>query len=69
MINYNLAATEMVTVTLRDMTGRTVKVMSLGKQNQGTQRYELNVADLSAGTYTYTLTAGETSVTKEMIVK
>ncbi|MFN0032430.1 MAG: T9SS type A sorting domain-containing protein [Flavobacteriales bacterium] len=69
VINYNLPAAEVVTITVRDMTGRTVKVMNLGKQTPGAQRYELNVSDLSAGSYTYTLVAGEVAATKEMIVK
>lgn len=69
VINYNLAFAEQVTLIVRDMTGRVVKSEYLGNQAQGAQRYELNVADLSAGMYTYTIVAGDSSITKEMIVK
>lgn len=69
VINYNLKSSERVTITVRDMTGRIVKTENLGNQSQGAKTYEMNVADLSAGMYTYTITAGEVSLTKEMIVK
>ncbi|MFM9983971.1 MAG: T9SS type A sorting domain-containing protein [Flavobacteriales bacterium] len=69
VINYNLKSSERVTITVRDMTGRIVKTENLGNQSQGAKSYELNVADLGAGMYTYTITAGEVSLTKEMIVK
>ncbi len=69
VINYNLQSSEKVSLMVRDMTGRIVMTQELGKQAPGAQRYTLNVADFSAGMYTYTLTAGEVSLTKEMIVK
>jgi Secretion system C-terminal sorting domain len=69
VINYSLPTSEKVTITVRDMTGRAVMTQDLGKQAPGAQRYEMNVSALSAGMYTYSLTAGETTVTKEMIVK
>ena len=68
-INNNLKSAERVTLSVRDMTGRIVKSENLGNQSTGSKSYELNVADLSAGMYTYTITAGQASITKEMIVK
>jgi hypothetical protein len=69
IISYNLKSSERVSITVRDMAGRIVKSEELGNQSAGSKQYELNVSDLGAGMYTYTITAGEVSLTKEMIVK
>jgi Secretion system C-terminal sorting domain len=69
VINYSLPSSEQVSIIVRDMTGRIVMTQDLGKQAPGAQRYEMNVSALSSGMYTYSLTAGETTLTKEMIVR
>ena len=68
-INYTLAAPSQVTITLRDMTGRVVMTEYKGQQGSGTQRAELNVSQLGSGIYSYTLQAGNVSLTKQMLVK
>jgi hypothetical protein len=68
-ISYNLTNASNVTLTVRDMTGRNVKVVNEGMKSRGKQTINLNVSDLSAGVYTYTLTDGTSTITKEMIVR
>ncbi|MDZ4750262.1 MAG: T9SS type A sorting domain-containing protein [Flavobacteriales bacterium] len=68
-ITYNLTEASNVTLTVRDMTGRSVKVINEGVKARGKQTISLNVADLSAGVYTYTLADGVSSITNEMIVR
>lgn len=68
-ISYNLTNASKVTLTVRDMTGRNVKVVNEGMKSSGKQTINLNVSDLSAGVYTYTLTDGTSSITKEMIIR
>lgn len=68
-ISYNLTNASNVTLTVRDMTGRNVKVVNEGMKSRGKQTISLNVSDLSAGVYTYTLTDGTSTITKEMIVR
>ena len=69
LISYNLDSASDVTLTVLDMTGRVAMNLNEGQKNRGKNSIELNVASLSAGVYSYTLTAGNSSLTKEMIVK
>lgn len=68
-ISYNLEQAAEVTLTVRDLTGRIVSEMYVGNMQPGTHRTELNVSTMAAGVYSYTLTAGAASLTKEMIVR
>ena len=68
-IDYTLENATEVSLTVRDMTGRTIEVMNLGTVAAGKRSIQYNVSALSAGIYSYTLTAGTTSLTKEMIVR
>lgn len=68
-IDFTLENAADVTFTVRDMTGRVVEVLDLGTMAPGKRNIQYNVGTLSAGIYTYTLTAGNTSLTKDMIVK
>jgi hypothetical protein len=69
MINYSLNQPERVTLTVRDLSGRIVSVQEEGLKMAGQQFIRLNVDQFSAGVYTYTLTAGAVSMTKEMMVR
>jgi len=69
MITYNLKQPERVNLTIRDLSGRTVMVQDEGLRMAGRQFIRLDVNNLSAGMYTYTLTAGGVHLTKEMMVR
>lgn len=68
-IVYNLPSNERVTLTVRDMTGRVVSVSNEGVKPAGKNMITLNTSAFGAGVYTYTITAGSSSLTKEMMVK
>lgn len=68
-IVYNLPSNERVTLTVRDMTGRVVAVSNEGVKPAGKNMITLNTEAFSAGVYTYTITAGSSNLTKEMMVK
>jgi hypothetical protein len=68
-IVYNLPSNERVTLTVRDLTGRVVSVSNEGVKPAGKNMITLNTSAFGAGVYTYTITAGSSSLTKEMMVK
>lgn len=68
-IVYNLPSNERVTLTVRDMTGRVVAVSNEGVKPAGKNMITLNTEAFGAGVYTYTITAGSSNLTKEMMVK
>jgi hypothetical protein len=68
-IVYNLPSAERVTVTVRDMTGRVVAQMNEGVRAAGKNMLTLNTESFGAGIYTYTVTAGSNSLTKQLMVK
>ncbi len=68
-IVYNLPSNERVTLTVRDLTGRVVSVSNEGVKPAGKNMISLNTSAFGAGVYTYTITAGSSSLTKEMMVK
>jgi hypothetical protein len=65
-ISSNTVAPVMVEVA--NIMGQTVYTMNAGTIN-GTKRVELNASDLEAGVYFYTVTIGNESVSKKMIVE
>jgi len=69
LISYSLKTPERVSLTVRDMSGRLVHMQEEGLKMDGKQIIRLDVNNLSAGVYTYTLTAGQTTITKEMMVR
>ena len=68
-IVYNLPSNERVTLTVRDLTGRVVSVSNEGVKPAGKNMISLNTSAFGAGVYTYTITAGSSSLTKQMMVK
>jgi hypothetical protein len=68
-IVYSLPSNERVTLTVRDLTGRVVSVSNEGVKPAGKNMISLNTSAFGAGVYTYTITAGSSSLTKEMMVK
>lgn len=69
VIRYNLPQAAAVTMTVRDMTGRIVTMINQGTMPAGISSIELNTNAMAAGIYSYTLTAGASSLTKEMVVR
>ena len=68
-IEFELTETANVSFEIRDLSGKIVETADLGKMNAGTQSYTVDASNLSSGIYTYTMTTGEKSVTKKMVVK
>ena len=67
-ISYELGQAQDVSIEITDMTGRKVMKIDEGRQPAGVHTYTLNAQDLEAGIYFYTLTAGQYTETKRMIV-
>ncbi|OFY93149.1 MAG: hypothetical protein A3K10_08825 [Bacteroidetes bacterium RIFCSPLOWO2_12_FULL_31_6] len=53
--------------TLYDITGRLVKTENYVPQNEGNQNFSLNINELKAGTYFYTLQVGEQSYNGKVV--
>jgi hypothetical protein len=69
VVNYELAkSTDNVTLMIFDATGRVVKSINEGAKAAGKYQIEVSSADLSAGTYFYTLKAGNVGIAKKMII-
>jgi hypothetical protein len=69
VVNYSLTNNERVNLIVRDITGRIVMNINEGVQAAGNHSININVDQLGAGIYTYTLNAGNVQMTKEMMVK
>ena len=65
-ISSNTVATAMIEVS--NIMGQTVYTMDAGTIN-GTKKVTLNASDLEAGVYFYTVTVGNESISKKMIVE
>lgn len=69
VIPYSLTQAERVQLEIFDITGKRVMEIEEGLKPQGRHQVELNAAALQSGIYFYTLTAGQTRLTKKMTVK
>ena len=67
-IRFELFAAATVNLTFRDITGRTVAVLSDGLKDAGSYTAKFDAGRFTAGTYFYTLSAGGISETRRMIV-
>jgi hypothetical protein len=67
-INYSVASNANVTLTLVDMTGKVVLTVNEGTKAAGDYKITLDASNLAGGMYHYTLSNGETSITKAMSV-
>ncbi len=68
-VNYSTVNNETVNVIVRDITGRVVMNINEGVKPAGNHSVRLNVENLGAGIYTYTIAAGSAVMTKQMMVK
>ncbi len=68
-ITYELAKTEKVLITIYDLYGREVMKFNEGLKSIGLHSLDVNLNNLSSGTYFYTLNTSAFTKTKKMIVK
>jgi hypothetical protein len=66
-IRYAVPTTKDVTLRIYDLLGREVKTVATGTR-RGRRQIQINVSDLSGGTYFLRLTAGEQTVTRQFSV-
>ncbi|MBK8043176.1 MAG: T9SS type A sorting domain-containing protein [Haliscomenobacter sp.] len=68
MIGFTLPGAGEATLTIQDVTGRTLRVVR-GQFAQGYNQVNVKASDLNAtGVLSYTLKAGEYTATKKMII-
>ncbi|MFC5270539.1 T9SS type A sorting domain-containing protein [Adhaeribacter terreus] len=67
-LTFDLKQPVAVELTVTNIIGAKVKTLNLGKQTAGSHEAKLNISDLNAGVYICTLKAGETVVTKRLVV-
>ena len=69
-IRYNLGKNSFVTLKVFDMLGKEIKTLVNGYQSQGTKEISFDASELTSGIYFYSITAGDyTDVKKMMLVK
>ncbi|MEM9991784.1 MAG: T9SS type A sorting domain-containing protein [Bacteroidota bacterium] len=66
-ISYQLAQTEAVAVSVYDMTGKRIRTLFEGMQEEGEHELTLDGGDLEAGVYYIVLTNGKTKVSKKIV--
>lgn len=67
-IDYELTSDSEVSFELIDMTGKKVKVIEEGFKSSGKHTVQLNVDNLRAGVYYYTIVGDNFSQTKKMVI-
>jgi hypothetical protein len=67
IVGFNLPAAGAATLTIQDVTGRTLKVIN-GQYAKGYNQVSLKSTELSAGVLTYTLKAADFTATRKMII-
>ena len=67
-INYTVKSNANVTLTVTDMSGKVVMTVNEGTKSAGDYKITLDASTLAGGMYHYTLSNGETSITKAMSV-
>lgn len=68
MIKFTLAQNQMCSFEVVDVTGKVVKTIDLGSRGAGQHQIELNANEFNKGIYFYSLTAGDSKMTKKMVV-
>ncbi|HSI90856.1 MAG TPA: T9SS type A sorting domain-containing protein, partial [Adhaeribacter sp.] len=67
-VAYALKDAASVELTLTNIIGSKVRTLNLGKKAAGSHELNLNISDLKPGVYFCTLKAGDTVVTKRLVV-
>lgn len=68
VIQYSLAENSFVSLKVYDMLGKEIAVMVNENQNSGRYNITFDASQLSSGVYMYTLTAGEFTSSKKMLL-
>jgi len=68
-IDVRLTQASDVVIEVMNITGQKVMVLNNGRLSAGNHTFQINGSNLSAGVYFYTVHAGNSSVTKKMIVQ
>lgn len=68
-VNYNLAASSNVTITIYDVTGKVVASENKGSQSAGRHFHMMNTAEMANGFYTVTVQTNNGRFNTKMIVK
>jgi hypothetical protein len=69
VINYSLAKSSRVNLSLFDVNGRLVKILVNGVKEAGSHTVRLNGGSLTAGVYFYRLQSGNYSAVKRMVIQ
>jgi len=67
-ISYELKNTQKVTILVTDITGRTIMTLNEGTKIAGNYGVDLDLTDLTSGTYFYTLKTDNSQSTKKLVV-
>ncbi|NVN94399.1 MAG: T9SS type A sorting domain-containing protein [Bacteroidetes bacterium] len=67
-ISYELKNNEKVSIFITDITGRTVKTLDQGTQTKGNYTVDLDLSNLTSGTYFYTLKTATSQATDKLII-
>lgn len=67
-IEYTVSGTSDVEITLYDLLGRRIREIHKASQESGRQTVRFDTSDLPSGMYLYRLVAGETVLTRKLVV-
>ncbi len=68
VINYELMKSASVSLEIYDLTGRKLFALNEGIQNSGMHSINIDGSQFSPGVYFYSLKAGDTTLTKRMVI-
>lgn len=69
IVRAELLEASTLSLEVSNMVGQTVLKMDKGNTNAGSHAFSVDVSQLDAGTYFYTVIAGENRITKRMIIQ
>ena len=67
-IRYDLFRSSAVTLMVRDQAGRLLRTIDRGRQEKGSYDLRIDLGDLPAGIYYYTLRTGDELQTRRMVL-
>jgi hypothetical protein len=67
-ISYELKNSEKATIYITDIMGRTIKTLNQGMQTKGNYSVDVDLSDLTSGTYFYTLKTTSAQATDKLII-
>ncbi len=67
-ISYELKNSEKVSILITDITGRTIQTINQGTQTKGNYSVDIDLSNLTSGTYFYTLKTPTAQATDKLIV-